>query len=138
MGPDEATPASFTTLCAAPYERFPGEAQSGFATYPQEHQHAGQELGFGGVIFDSYMDSSISADQALQRGVFGPGFEIKPRSWMRDFAIGFLFRREVGTVLSMFAPATQCRNKGDAGHTRAMDADRRAPNTEKDSHAWGF
>ncbi|MDZ7617412.1 MAG: hypothetical protein U1E05_10425, partial [Patescibacteria group bacterium] len=130
MAPEANAPASWTTLCAAPYERFPSEAQSGFATYPQEHQHAGQELGFGGIIFDSYMDSSISAGQALQRGVFGPGFEIKPRYWMRDFAVGFLFRREVGTVLSMFAPAAQCRNKGDAGHTRAMDADRRAPNTE--------
>jgi hypothetical protein len=135
--------APWTTLCAAPYceqpaggthGEFPRQGQALFQ-YPSEHEHAGSQLGFACILFDSYVDTQIAPTEALivqgQCDVFG-------QYWFGKHACGVLFRRPESETVTVSAHAAKCRNEADADHTRAMDADRCAPNDEDAFHMWSF
>jgi hypothetical protein len=116
----------WTTINPAPNAVFPSAAVGG-------------RKGAGCIIFDSYMDSSLSADLAVQKvSVNAP---VSPRRWFANGSGNYLdsfdFDRHAAGSITLRAEADFCKNKKPAnyGSTRKMSGDRQTYGEDKD---WSF
>lgn len=99
----------------------------------------GQRLGWGCIIFDTYMDDSESATNALVCDSGGP---ISNQSWCGDtgygkFILGFDYNNTGGGGAEIRADATYCKDEGE----KQMDANRITPNEndpEGDDKEWEY
>jgi hypothetical protein len=116
----------WTTLCPAPLadnSLFPETAVSE------------TRKGWGCILFDTYMNTTNSANDAL---TVVSGCPITNRRWFGNadgyYGVGFDFDKTGGSNTTLRAVADRCRNKGIQG--RAMDGDRVQPNN--DDKEWSF
>ena len=110
----------WTTLCPAP--------MAADEVWPPDQTDPGRRYGFGCVIFDTYMNHSISASEALIKVSGGPTYDHR---WVPSkhgkFILGFEYDKTDGTAIEMRAVGAKCNNVGhDDG--RRMDGNRMAPN----------
>lgn len=119
----------YRTLCPAP--------QFQVGTWPKQPAPAGK--GFGFIIFDTYVDTSIPASEAL---VFEDDSMKKGVWWIENqfgaFGLGFEYEKpEDGGATKVAAIAKKCRSKvSEPGKGKQLDGDRVAPN--KDNIIWSF
>ena len=110
--------------------------------FPPDGTPPGNRFGWGCVVFDTYMDDSLGATDALV-GVAGP--PVGQQHWGAPtaygptvygrFVLGFSYDKTSGTGITVKAIADKCRNKGVDGG-REMDGDRQTPS--KDDRSWSF
>jgi len=114
----------WTTLCPVPIEQN--------ATWPDSDP--GERHGWGCIIFDTYMDDTASAEDALVCTSGGP---ISDQSWCGDtgygkFVLGFNYDNTSGGGASLKAVADYCTDHGG----KKMDGDRVADNG--DDRTWDY
>ncbi len=126
----------WTTLCPAPiYEK---------SVWPNGTNTA-EGWGWGCIIFDTYMNTTVSAADALKQ-MAGPA--TYNHHWVAgkhgSYILGFYFQKKEGDPDTiMKAVGSQCRNAGEDGG-RGLDGDRTAPNdnsrpdSESDPKKWSF
>lgn len=123
----------WTTLCPAP--------MADDEVWPPNHSNPGDRYGWGCVVFDTYMNYNISADDALTMVSGGSTYEHR---WVPNthgkFILGFDYDKTDGTATEMHAVGTECKNMDPSGG-RMMDGDRVAPASDPhnpDNKAWSF
>lgn len=117
----------WTTLCPAPNAVFPTAAP-------------GNRKGAGCIIFDTYMNDDISADEAVTKAA--GAMPVSTRRWFGNpdaipYLVSFDFDKRGGGTATMRANADKCRsceNHTEGG--RYMDGNRVAPNGDKKE--WAF
>ena len=117
----------WTTLCPAP--------MADSAVWPDSVM--GNVIGWGGIIFDTYMNDTISASSALVRVSGCPTFNHR---WAGNsngmYMLGFDYDKTGGQATTMQAVPSNCKNKDTVGSGREMDGDRVASNN--DDKQWPF
>lgn len=117
---------SWTTLCPSPITEN--------AVFPM--MSPGQRKGWGCIIFDTYMNDTISATEALTNINGNPTSNY---CWAGrnegKFILGFDFDNTMPALTTMQAVAEKCRNK-DSDGGRALDGNRTIPN--KDNYEWSY
>jgi len=129
----------WTTLCPATAG---DHNKTEFAVFPVGS--VGSRKGWGGIIFDTYMDVSSWANLAVYKQI--GTCVINDRIWFGNeigkFGIGFPFDNTTGGYADMRANARLCRN-APAGLNRALDGNGIAPNGDvqppaNDDVTWSF
>jgi hypothetical protein len=119
----------WTTLCPAPLEINP--------VYPA-WPVSDKRKGFGCILFDTTLDGTSSATDALTKESGGAG--IMETYWLKDtnakfYGLGFVFDKTTdNTQTTMKAISNQIKNEGTEG--RQMDGDRVQPND--DDRQWSY
>ena len=116
----------WTTLCPAPL--------ADNAVFPASNP--GNRKGWGCIIFDTYMNVTNSASDALTKV---SGCPTSDHRWFGNadgkYGLGFDFDKTGGAATTMRAVADKCRNEG-VGGGREMDGNRVKPS--KDNRDWPF
>jgi hypothetical protein len=123
----------WTTLCPAPMKN------NDYPVWP--NIDPGNRYGWGCIIFDTYMNDSISSTDALTKNSGGSTYDHKWRgNATGKYILGFDYDKTDGTETTMQAVGIKCKNKDPDGG-RALDADRTKPNatsTAPENKDWTY
>jgi hypothetical protein len=129
----------WTTLCPSPMLN---TSQAGtYHVWPPDQSAVGQRFGWGCIIFDTYMNDSKAANEALIDVSGLPTYDhrwARGDPWREKYMLGFTFdnsKDSEDTTTHVRAVATQCANK-DADGGRALDGNRVTPN--EDDRDWEY
>jgi len=121
----------WTTLCPAPMLNnrwFPSNSDA----------VPGKRMGYGCVIFDTFMNDDFSADEVLKRESGSDIYNVRWGgiqeewlffSWLKEFHVGFDYDNVKGSGGKIKVYGEKSRNEDDDGG-RGLDADRIAPNSD--------